>query len=163
MRAGSTSSTGLLAATAIAPMAWGTTYAVTTELLPADRPLLAGALRAAPAGLLLLAVTRQLPRGSWWWRASILGTLNIGAFFALVQEKVKDRDPDAWVAELQAMKIIAARAYRIAELRTSRHLAARGYWRRAVVGGEEVVLPGPAFRLTETPAREPQGKADAAA
>ena len=70
--------------TALAPAVWGSTYVVTTELLPPDRPLLAGALRALPAGLLLLAVTRALPRGDWWWRAAVLGTLNIGAFFALL-------------------------------------------------------------------------------
>jgi probable blue pigment (indigoidine) exporter len=46
--------------------------------------LLAGALRALPAGLLLLAVSRVLPSGSWWWRALVLGTLNIGAFLALL-------------------------------------------------------------------------------
>lgn len=70
--------------TAVAPAVWGTTYLVTTELLPPDRPLLAGALRALPVGLLLLAVTRILPRGRWWGRALVLGTLNIGAFFALL-------------------------------------------------------------------------------
>lgn len=70
--------------TALAPAVWGSTYVVTTELLPADRPLLAGTLRALPAGLLLLAVTRALPHGDWWWRAAVLGTLNIGAFFALL-------------------------------------------------------------------------------
>ena len=70
--------------TATTPVVWGTTYVVTTELLPPDRPLLAATLRALPAGLLLLAVTRQLPRGDWWWRVLVLGTLNIGAFFALL-------------------------------------------------------------------------------
>ena len=74
----------LLFTTAAAPAVWGTTYIVTTELLPPGRPLLAAALRALPAGLLLLAVTRRLPRGQWWWRAGVLGTLNIGAFFALL-------------------------------------------------------------------------------
>ncbi|GAA1593297.1 EamA family transporter [Kribbella hippodromi] len=74
----------LLLATAIAPMLWGTTYLVTTELLPPHRPLLAALLRALPAGLLLVAITRVLPRGSWWWRALVLGTLNIGAFNALL-------------------------------------------------------------------------------
>lgn len=73
-----------LAATALAPMTWGTTYIVTTELLPADRPLMAGALRAVPAGLILLAITRRLPHGSWWWKAAVLGVLNIGAFFAFL-------------------------------------------------------------------------------
>ncbi|MDR7304225.1 EamA family transporter [Haloactinomyces albus] len=69
---------------ALAPMAWGTTYVVTTEFLPPDRPLLSGVLRALPAGLAVLALTRTLPRGVWWWRAAVLGTLNIGAFFALL-------------------------------------------------------------------------------
>jgi probable blue pigment (indigoidine) exporter len=74
----------VLALTALAPMAWGTTYVTTTELLPHDRPLLLGAVRALPAGAFLLALTRRLPHGGWWWRAAVLGTLNIGAFFALL-------------------------------------------------------------------------------
>ena len=44
-----------LAVTAFAPMAWGTTYLVTTELLPAGHPFFAGLLRALPAGLIALA------------------------------------------------------------------------------------------------------------
>jgi probable blue pigment (indigoidine) exporter len=80
----------LIAATAVTPALWGTTYLVTTEFLPAHRPLLAAAVRALPAGLLLtgtvavLAGRRALPRGAWWWRAPLLGTLNIGIFFALL-------------------------------------------------------------------------------
>jgi probable blue pigment (indigoidine) exporter len=70
--------------TAIAPVAWGSTYVVTRELLPADHPLWGALLRALPAGLLLLAVARRRPRGSWWWRSLVLGVLNIGAFFVLV-------------------------------------------------------------------------------
>ena len=74
----------VLLITAVTPAVWGTTYAVTTEFLPPDRPLLAGTLRALPAGLLLLAVTRTLPRGAWWWKSAVLGMLNIGVFFALL-------------------------------------------------------------------------------
>jgi probable blue pigment (indigoidine) exporter len=74
----------ITATTALAPMAWGTTYLVTTELLPPDRPLTAGVLRALPAGLMILATTRTLPHGIWWWRSIVLGTLNIGAFFAFL-------------------------------------------------------------------------------
>jgi probable blue pigment (indigoidine) exporter len=70
--------------TAVAPVTWGTTYVVTTEWLPPDRPLLAATVRALPAGLLLVAAGRVLPRGAWWWKAAVLGTLNIGAFFALL-------------------------------------------------------------------------------
>ncbi|MEW2492310.1 EamA family transporter [Streptomyces nodosus] len=70
--------------TALAPVSWGTTYAVTTEFLPDDRPLFTGLMRALPAGLLLLALARALPRGAWWWKAAVLGALNIGAFFPLL-------------------------------------------------------------------------------
>ncbi|MGW8888613.1 EamA family transporter [Streptomyces sp. NPDC055749] len=75
---------GIAALAAIGPATWGTTYVTTTELLPPDRPLLAAALRALPAGLILLALTRRLPRGDWWWKASVLGLLNFGAFFPLL-------------------------------------------------------------------------------
>ncbi|WP_055712551.1 EamA family transporter [Streptomyces torulosus] len=74
----------LIALTALAPISWGTTYAVTTEFLPADRPLFTGLMRALPAGLLLLALSRTLPRGAWWGKAAVLGALNIGAFFPLL-------------------------------------------------------------------------------
>jgi probable blue pigment (indigoidine) exporter len=72
------------AITAIAPVAWGTSYFVTQEFLPADYPLYGAIIRALPAGLLLLALGRRRPRGSWWWKATVLGTLTMGAFFALV-------------------------------------------------------------------------------
>lgn len=70
--------------TAIAPIAWGSTYFVTREFLPADQPLWGGVIRALPAGLVLLAIRPRLPRGAWWWRSVVLGTLNMGMFFALV-------------------------------------------------------------------------------
>jgi probable blue pigment (indigoidine) exporter len=65
-------------------MAWGTTYIVTTTFLPPGRPLLTAALRALPVGILMLLVYRRLPEGTWWWRAFVLGALNIGLFFALL-------------------------------------------------------------------------------
>jgi probable blue pigment (indigoidine) exporter len=74
----------LVAVTAVAPATWGTTYLVTTQWLPPDRPLLAATVRALPAGVVLVAVTRLLPQGAWWCKAAVLGTLNIGAFFALL-------------------------------------------------------------------------------
>lgn len=70
--------------TTIAPLAWGTTYWVTQTFLPPDRPLFDAAARALPVGLFLLAWRRELPQGVWWWRAGLLGVLNIGAFFALI-------------------------------------------------------------------------------
>jgi probable blue pigment (indigoidine) exporter len=72
-------------AAVFAPAVWGSTYLVTTEMLPADRPMFAALVRSLPAGLLLLLVTRgALPRGAWIGRAMVLGTLNIGLFFALL-------------------------------------------------------------------------------
>ncbi|MEW2490549.1 DMT family transporter [Streptomyces sp. NPDC048411] len=70
--------------TAIAPVTWGTNYFVTHEYLPTDHPLYGAAIRALPAGVLLLALCRQIPHGAWWWKSLILGTLNMGSFFALV-------------------------------------------------------------------------------
>ncbi|KQQ69084.1 EamA family transporter [Microbacterium sp. Leaf320] len=74
----------VLLLTALAPLSWGTTYLVTTELLPAGHPLLAGLLRALPAGLVALAIGRTLPSGGWWLKSLVLGSLNIGAFFPLL-------------------------------------------------------------------------------
>ena len=72
------------AVTAVAPVTWGATYFVTREFLPVSVPLWGGVLRALPAGLVLLAMRRRRPHGSWWWKSLVLGALNMGAFFALV-------------------------------------------------------------------------------
>jgi probable blue pigment (indigoidine) exporter len=73
-----------LALTAFAPIAWGSGYYVTETFLPPDRPLFGAMVRALPFGLLLLAFRPRLPQGIWWWRALVLGTLNVGAFFVLI-------------------------------------------------------------------------------
>ncbi|MEL7144243.1 MAG: EamA family transporter [Cyanobacteria bacterium J06573_11] len=70
--------------TAIAPISWGTTYAVATEFLPPGHPLLVASMRALPIGLLLTIGLRKLPSGIWWLRMLILGGLNIGVFQALL-------------------------------------------------------------------------------
>lgn len=74
----------VMLATALAPVAWGSTYLIATEMLPAERPLMVAAMRALPVGLLLVLVFGRLPEGSWWWRSFVLGALNIGVFFALL-------------------------------------------------------------------------------
>ncbi|MBU6489328.1 MAG: EamA family transporter [Burkholderiales bacterium] len=70
--------------TAIAPMVWGSTYIVTTQFLPNFAPMTVALLRALPAGLLLLLIVRQLPRGIWWWRVFVLGALNISIFLSML-------------------------------------------------------------------------------
>jgi probable blue pigment (indigoidine) exporter len=72
---------GDLLLTATAPAVWGSTYLVTTELLPAGHPITISLLRALPAGLLLLLMVRQLPTGIWWLRTAILGALNFTIFW----------------------------------------------------------------------------------
>ncbi len=73
-------SDALLAASA--PAVWGSTYIVTSELLPPGYPLTDAVLRALPAGLILLLATRQLPPRSWLGRLALLGALNFAIFWA---------------------------------------------------------------------------------
>lgn len=75
---------GILLLTAVAPAAWGTTYIVTELFLPPDRPLFSALVRALPVGLVMLAWRRRLPPRGWWWKAIVLGMLNIGLFFPLI-------------------------------------------------------------------------------
>lgn len=70
--------------TALAPAIWGTTYIVTSQLLPADRPFIAALLRVLPAGIALLIWCRRFPLRNEWWKLVVTGILNIGAFQALL-------------------------------------------------------------------------------
>ena len=70
--------------TALAPAIWGSTYIVTSEMLPPDRPFTAALLRALPAGLLLVLYSRYLPQRREWPRLLVLAALNIGFFQALL-------------------------------------------------------------------------------
>lgn len=63
---------------------WGTTYAMTQFTLPDWPPLLLGAIRALPAGLLLLAVKPSLPNRTDWPVLIKLGAINIALFFSLI-------------------------------------------------------------------------------
>ncbi|MDN3616900.1 DMT family transporter [Vibrio gallaecicus] len=63
---------------------WGTTYAVTQYTLEGWSPLLLGALRALPAGLLLLAIKPSLPKRDEWPIIFSLGLINIATFFGLI-------------------------------------------------------------------------------
>ncbi|HAS8352868.1 TPA: EamA family transporter, partial [Vibrio vulnificus] len=74
----------VLCLTALAPAVWGSTYLVTTEMLPAGYPMTIAMLRALPAGLLLMLFIRQLPKGIWWGRIFVLGALNFAVFWWLL-------------------------------------------------------------------------------
>jgi probable blue pigment (indigoidine) exporter len=128
--------------TAFAPAAWGTTYLVTERLLPPDRPLLSATLRALPTGLVLLAVTRRLPRGDWWWRAALLGVCNIGLFFPLLFLAAY-RLPGGLASTLQAtspLAVMAVAALLIGERAGTARLVAAGV---GVVGVALLVLRSP--------------------
>lgn len=70
--------------TALAPAIWGSSYIVTTQLLPQVPAMTVALLRALPAGLLLLAFARRLPQGVWWLRVFILGALNFSVFWSML-------------------------------------------------------------------------------
>ncbi|MGN6829591.1 EamA family transporter [Paucibacter sp. M5-1] len=70
--------------TALAPVIWGSTYIVTTELLPPDRPFTAALIRSLPAGLLLVLYARRLPARGDWGRLLVLAALNLGFFQAML-------------------------------------------------------------------------------
>ncbi|MCL1146549.1 EamA family transporter [Shewanella sp. 10N.261.52.F9] len=63
---------------------WGTTYAMTQFSLPDWPPLLLGAIRALPAGLILLAIKPSLPNKADWPILIKLGAINIAIFFSLI-------------------------------------------------------------------------------
>lgn len=131
--------------TAVAPIAWGTTYLVTTEFLPAGHPLFAGLLRALPAGLLAVAIGRTLPRGDWWLKSAVLGVLNIGAFFPLLF-LAAERLPGgaaAAVAGVQPLVIIALGAAILRE----RVRAVSVITALAGLVGVALIVLGPAARL----------------
>lgn len=73
-----------IALTALAPMIWGSSYVIITLLLPDGYPLMSAAIRALPAGILLLLFSPKLPTGEWWWKTIILGALNFSIFWSLL-------------------------------------------------------------------------------
>lgn len=102
--------------TAIAPIAWGSSYVVTRQLLPADSPLWGGLLRALPAGIILLLISRRLPTGSWWWRSLLLGALNVGGFFVLIYI-AGQRLPSSMAATLMSTSALVMMLFAWAMLR----------------------------------------------
>lgn len=65
-------------------MIWGSTYIVTTQMLPQGYPLTVSLLRALPAGLILLLVVRKFPPKAWLARIFILGLLNFTLFWSML-------------------------------------------------------------------------------
>lgn len=70
--------------TALGPTIWGSTYIVTSEILPPGLPFTAALIRVLPAGILLLLFTRCLPARQDWGKLIVLSALNIGVFQAFL-------------------------------------------------------------------------------
>ncbi|MFD0567494.1 EamA family transporter [Kitasatospora saccharophila] len=124
---------------------WGTTYVVTTELLPQGHPMFAGLLRALPAGLIALALTRTLPRGAWWGKAAALGVLNIGLFLPLLFTAA-ERLPGGVAATLGAAQPVIVALLTVPVLR-QRLSPRRLGWGLVGVAGVGLVVIGPSAAL----------------
>lgn len=136
--------TAMILTTAITPVVWGTTYIVTTELLPPG-PIFAGLMRALPAGLLALILTRALPRGSWWWRSAVLGTLNIAIFFPMLFITA-ERLPGGVAATLGATQPIIVALLAVVVL-SEKFSVTRFLWGLIGVLGVGLVVLGPGAGL----------------
>ena len=100
--------------TSLAPIIWGSSYIVTTQMLPNMDPVSIAVLRALPAGLLMLVWVRQLPSGLWIPRMFVLGALNFSIFWGCLFFSAY-RLPGGVAAILGALQplivIFAARAF----------------------------------------------------
>lgn len=137
---------GWTALTALSPAVWGTTYIVTTHALPPGHPLFAAMMRALPAGLLALLVARTLPRGVWWWRSLVLGTLNMGAFFPLLFVAAQEL-PGGVAATLGASQPIIIAVLAVAILREPLSTW-RVWWGVVGMVGVALVVLGPDAALS---------------
>lgn len=139
---------GWTALTAIVPMVWGTSYIVTTHLLPEGHPLFSAMMRSLPAGIIALLIARQLPRGSWWWKSLVLGTLNMGAFFPLLFLAAQEL-PGGVAATLGAAQPIVIAFLAVAILR-ERLSAWRVSWGVLGMIGVALVVLGPDAAMSAT-------------
>ncbi|MBO9466220.1 EamA family transporter [Tropicibacter sp. R15_0] len=131
--------------TALAPIIWGSSYIVSTEALPGFDPFWVGFLRALPAGVLLLVITRQFPERAWWGRVIILGGLNFAIFWAALFVAAY-RLPGGVAATLGAVQpllvLVLAHLLLGAEMRLAAILAAL-----AGIGGVALLILGPDAQL----------------
>ncbi|WP_321335184.1 EamA family transporter [Breoghania sp.] len=131
--------------TGLAPAIWGSTYLVTTEALPQGYPITLSVLRALPAGLLLIAVTRCLPPRAWLGRVFALGALNFSLFWVclFIAAYRLPGGVAATLGSLQAiMVIIMARGWLGTPIRTGAVIAAL-----AGVLGVGLLVLGPEAKL----------------
>ncbi len=130
---------------AAAPAIWGSTYIVTTQMLPSGYPLTAAMLRALPAGILLIVLTRRLPPVIWLGKLFILGALNFAIFWSALFIAAY-RLPGGVAATLGAIQplVVLLLAKMVLETPlTVRHMVAAV----AGIGGVALLVLGPAAEL----------------
>lgn len=133
----------LLAASA--PAVWGSTYIVTSQMLPPGYPLTDATLRALPAGLLLLLAARRLPSRDWLGRLAILGALNFAVFWAALFVAAY-RLPGGVAATLGAVQPLIVLL--LARLTLNTPLSSRALFAAtAGIGGVALLILGPEARL----------------
>ncbi|TQS69963.1 EamA family transporter [Rhodobacteraceae bacterium] len=126
---------------ACAPAIWGSTYIVTTQMLPAGYPFTDAVLRALPAGLVLMAVCRRVPPRAWLWRLAVLGALNFAVFWAALFIAAY-RLPGGVAATLGAVQPLVVLG--LARLTLGTPLSARGVGAAVVgVAGVALLVLGP--------------------
>nr|WP_301924809.1 EamA family transporter [Corynebacterium glaucum] len=127
--------------TATAPAIWGSTYIVTTHLLPPGHPVFAAFMRTFPAGVIAILWARKLPRGSWWWKSFVLGGLSMAAFFPLLFVSA-ERLPGGVAATVGAVQPLFVAVLAVVILRESVP-AWRLTWGLVGVIGVALVVLGP--------------------
>lgn len=70
--------------TSLTPIIWGSTFLLSSELLPENTPLMTAAIRTLPAGFALILITRQPRPDLPWSKMLLLAFLNIAAFQSLL-------------------------------------------------------------------------------
>jgi probable blue pigment (indigoidine) exporter len=114
-------------------------------MLPPDHPLFAALARSLPAGVLGLLIARALPHGAWWWKAAVLGVLNIGLFFPLLFVAA-ERLPGGVAATLGAAQPILVAVLAVLVLSEKLSMWRLG-WGVAGMAGVGMVVLGPGAAL----------------
>lgn len=70
--------------TMLAPVLWGATYIITTEILPEGIPFTLAVIRCLPAGLILILICRYIPQSLEWKKLILLSFFNFACFQALL-------------------------------------------------------------------------------
>ena len=83
---------------ALAPIIFGTTYLLTSDFLPPDRPLLAALMRSLPTGLVLIIGTRP-PNRRWLFRLAAPYVTTFAADTSMIVANAKAKAELGWKPE----------------------------------------------------------------